>query len=39
MEEMAEEVLELKNLALLGEDKFGLEIHFMSTDDNNYPAP
>ena len=34
-----EEVVELANLAVLGEDKVGLEMQLVPTDDENSPAP
>ena len=38
MEEMATEVVELVNLAVLGDDEVGLEMQFMPTDDEKAPA-
>ena len=37
-EEMAEEVVELTNLLVLGEEEVGSAIQLMPTDDDNVPA-
>ena len=37
-EDMAEEVVELTNLLVLGEEEVGSAIQLMPTDDDNVPA-
>ena len=37
--EIAEEVVELANLAVLGEDEVGLAMQIFTTCDDNYPPP
>ena len=39
VEDMAEGLVELTNLAVLGEDEIGLEIQLMQTDDEIAPTP
>ena len=39
MEEMADKVVELANLAVLGEDEIGLAMHIVLNDDENAPSP
>ena len=38
MEEMADKVVELANLAVLGEDEIGLAMHIVLNDDENAPS-
>ena len=39
VEKMAEEVVDIKNLAVLGEYEFGLVMQIVRTNDENAPAP
>ena len=39
VEEMSEEVVELANLELLGEDEVGFAMQLVSADDEHAPAP
>ena len=39
MEEMADKVAELANLAVLDEDEIGLAIYIVLKDDDNAPSP
>ena len=39
VEDMAEEVVDLANLEVLGGDEVGLEIQIMNTDDDNASDP
>ena len=39
VDDVAEEVLEITNLALLGEDEFGLVMHIVLTGYENSPSP
>ena len=39
VEDMEEEVVELANLAVLGEDEFGLTMQLIPNDDDNATSP
>ena len=39
MEDISEELVELANLSLLGEDEVGCSMQLVSTDDEHAPSP
>ena len=39
MEDMEEELVDIANLSVLGNDEVRLEMQLIPTNDKNYPAP